>query len=1074
MKTLRIVCFGMTFLAIGLALGDIAPRVAPLQKTEGTGVPIAVNRASSRLSFAHLPMSFEQSGGGGSASFVGRGLDCSLFLEASRAILVPKASDSGARETLEIAFQGADPEARIRAEEKLAGVSNYFIGSDRAGWRTGIPHYARVRVSDIYPNIDLVYYGNQEELEFDLIVAPGGDPSRIVMGLKSVEGLTLEPSGDLLAALGGGEIRLRRPVIYQGSREEPRSVDGRFVLLADDRIGFELGAYDQAEPLVVDPSITYATYFGSGGWEFMEEIAVDGAGNLYFTGSTQATNFPTANALYPSYLGSIFDSFVGKINPTGDTLLFSTYFGGNGRDTSGGIAVDVDGDIYIVGVTDSSDFPLVSALQPNFGGNGDVGFGDAYLTKLKSDGSALIYSTYLGGNGDDYSMGVGVDAEKNAYVMGTTDSTNFPTANAFQATNRGNGDMFLSKVNAAGSAFIYSTYLGGSDTDTSLGFGNGGLAVNGSGYAVVVGYSPSLNFPVVNAFQASYQGPSPSYRGDGVVTKFDPTGSVVFSTYLGGSGAEMAKAAAISEGGAVFVTGMTESMDFPLQNACQEAYGGGDSDAFLTAFNSDGTVLYSTYLGGNAYEEGQDIAVNGLGNVYITGGTQSSDFPTVNPIDGTFSGAGDAYVAVFTADGMGLGFSTFLGGTGGANASGIALDPDGNIYVAGGAGAGFPTTAGSYMPNPPVAGKGLFMAKIEGVSFVPGPELISLLPSSASAGDPGFSLSVVGNDFVDGAVVRWSGSNRPTTFVSSSEVDATIPASDLAAGKTVQVTVRNPDTGVSNALPFTINNPAPTLSSIDPTKVSGGGAGFTLTVTGTSFVPNSIVLWNGSPRTTTYVNATELQGAITAADAATPGEVQVTVSNPAPAGGTSTAAVFSVSGYAISATPTSATVTAGQSATYTIQLTPQFGSFDSVVTFSCAGLPSKCTATFSSASTTPGSGAATTILTLATKSASGSGTGTAFASTGFAPSAAGGLLLILALLAACCLAGPMRRRAALRWIAAGTLVCLSVFIAGCGGGGGGGNNQSAYTGTQKGSHQITVQGVSGGLTATATVTLIVN
>ncbi len=575
--------------------------------------PQADHRVPPNLALRRLPMSFEELGGGSPAGFVGRGMDFSFFLQPTEAILVPNASASGAPETLEIAFQGADPEARMRAEEKLTGVSNYFVGSDPTAWRTGVPHYARVHVFDIYPNIDLVYYGNQEELEFDLIVAPGGDPSWIVMGLKGAEEFTVNARGDLLASLGGGEIRLRRPVVYQGSREDPQGVDSRFVLLGNNLVGFELGAYDRGRPLVVDPSITYATYFGSAGPEFSDFVDVDSAGNVYVQGMTQATNFPMANALYPTYGGGSFDVFVVKINPTGDTLLFSTYFGGNGRDNHGGIAVDADGDIYLAGSTDSLNFPLVSPLQPEHGG-GNMGYFDAFLTKMRSDGSALIYSTYLGGNGDEVSYGLGVDADKSAYVMGTTYSTNFPTANAFQATNHGNQDMFVSKVNAAGSAFVYSTYLGGSGYDTSNNPGNGGLAVNSSGYAAVAGYSPSADFPVVNAFQATFKGPSSSWCGDGVVTKFDPTGSVVFSTYLGGSSDEMAEAVAIGESGTVFVTGRTMSTDFPTHNAYQGSYGGGARDAFLSAFNPDGTVLYSTYLGGNANEQGQAVTDNGLGN----------------------------------------------------------------------------------------------------------------------------------------------------------------------------------------------------------------------------------------------------------------------------------------------------------------------------------------------------------------------------------------------------------------------------------------------------------------------------
>jgi hypothetical protein len=344
--------------------------------------------------------------------------------------------------------------------------------------------------------------------------------------------------------------------------------------------------------------------------------------------------------------------------------------------------------------------------------------------------------------------------------------------------------------------------------------------------------------------------------------------------------------------------------------------------------------------------------------------TKSPDFPTVDPIQASMSGEADAFVTVFEADGASLAFSTFLGGIGNDLATSVRLDPDGNIYIQGPASVDFPTTANSLMPNPPAPSGGCFMAKIEAIPFVPGPVLTSLFPPSANAGDAGFMLAATGSDFVDGAVVRWDGSNRSTTFISGSEVDVAIETADLVAGKTVMITVRNPDTGVSNSLPFTINNPAPVLTSISPTSATGGGAAFTLTVEGSGFVPNSVVSWNGRSRTTTYISATELHAAILASDLSTGGDIPVTVLNPAPSGGASSAIVFPVSAYTLSSTPTSVTVTAGQSATYTVNLTPQYGSFDSAVTFSCTGLPNKCAATFSPASLTPGASAASTTLTL--------------------------------------------------------------------------------------------------------------
>jgi len=508
---------------------------------------------------------------------------------------------------------------------------------------------------------------------------------------------------------------------------------------------------------------------------------------------------------------------------------------------------------------------------------------------------------------------------------------------------------------------------------------------------------------------------------------------------------------------------MTGSTNFPTVNPYQASYAGGDCDGFVAAFNPDGTGLYATYLGGNGFENIGDITVNALGNAHVVGSTTSTNFATVDPIQASLSGNEDAFISAFAADGASLAFSTFLGGTGGANANSVRLDADGNIYIGGVAGPGFPVK-----PSPSTFIGGLVLAKIEGLSFVPGPPITSLVPSSALAGDPSFLLSVIGDDFVDGAVVRWDGSDRPTTFVSSSEVDATIAAADLVAGKTVQITVRNPDTGVSNALAFTIDNPVPTMASMAPTAVSGGGSAFTLTVTGTNFVPNSVVSWNGVAKPTTFVSGTELTAAIDADCLATPGEAQVTVVNPAPAGGTSTAAVFSVSGYSVGSSPSSVTVTAGQSASYTIEVAPSFGSFDSAVSFSCIGLPGKCTAAFSPTTVTPGAAAGSTTLTITTKASTA---GTLTGSTALLPPASGLALLLLALVTAPRLRRAFGRRISRRWVAACALACLLVVIGGCSSGG---DDPPPNTGTPKGTHSITVQATAGTLRVTAPVTLVVN
>jgi hypothetical protein len=1075
MSIRRIVFFGFALLATGLALADISPRAARPQDPEGASISIPASSGPPEFSSIRLPLSFEPNEGQGLApmEFLARGRGYALYIGRSGAVMDLSGPTADTSAALGIELKGADLSSRIRAEEKLIGVSHYFVGSDPAAWRTNIPQYAKVRALGIYPGIDLVYYGHQQELEFDFVVGPGADPCRIVMSLEGAKNISVDRHGDLLAEVGKREIRIRRPVAYQGEEAGAQKVESEFVLLGRNEVGFDVGAYDRSRLLVIDPSIAYATYFGSGttSFESISGLAVDQAGCLFIQGTTMATNFPMANPLYPTAPGGSHDTFVSKINAAGDTLLFSTYFGGNGRDFAAGMAIDADGDIYLTGSTDSTNFPTVSPLQPAFGGSSGC-TGDAFLAKMKGDGSALIYSTYLGGSADDEAMGVSVDAAESAYVSGRTESVNFPLANAYQANNHGGMEIFISKVNAAGSAFVYSTYLGGSGNESGA-----RIAATSDGYACVAGHTSSTDFPLVNAYQPTYGGQGANGIGDVFVTKLDPSGqSPAFSTYLGGNGDDMWPSVAAGMDGAVYVTGDTSSTNFPTVNAYQAARAG-SWDAFVAAFSSDGTsLIYSTYLGGSGsgHDDPYGIAVNALGNAYVAGITRSTDFPTVDPIQASLSGESDGYISVFAADGKSLAFSTFLGGTGGDGLANPKLDADGNIYVNGNASTGFPITPGSLMPNPPGGGSGGFcLAKIEGLSFIPGPTLTSLDPSSANAGDAGFSLVLHGSDFADGAVVRWDGSARTTTFVSDAEIRAALDTADLAVGKTVMVTVRNPDTGVSNALAFTINNPVPTMGTISPTGLPGGSSAFALTVQGSDFVANSVVCWNGSARTTTFVSVTELQAAITSNDLSTPGEVQVTIVNPAPIGGTSTAAVFSIAGFTVGASPTSTTVTAGQSASYTVTLTAQYGLFDSAVTFSCTGKPGKCSATFSPATVTPGAGAATTTLTLATQSSAGSTSAGLTASPALWPPVSGMAFLVLAFIFAPMLPQAFRQRISRRWLAAGALVCLIILIGSCSSGGGE-DNPPPYTGTPKGTHQITVQAVSGNLTVTTPITLIVN
>ena len=352
--------------------------------------------------------------------------------------------------------------------------ANYFIGNDPDKWRTNVPTYAKVQYQDVYPGVDLVYYGNQRQLEYDLVVGPGADPAAIALSFEGVKGLRIDAQGDLVLDTPGGEVRQHKPLVYQEVDGVRREIAGAYVLNAERQVGFQVAAYDASQPLIIDPVLVYSTYLGGGGGGG-HGIAVDASGNAYVTGFTASTDFPTASPFQGTFGGLILIAFVTQLDAAGSALVYSTYLGGSGFivfDQGTGIAVDASGNAYVTGNTNSTDFPTASPFQPAFGGGSFPG--DAFVTKFNAAGSALVYSSYLGGTGTDAGQDIALDTAGNAYVSGVTDSTDFPTASPFQAANAGSDDAFVTKFNAAGSDLVYSTYLGGSGDEGSFGTLGGG------------------------------------------------------------------------------------------------------------------------------------------------------------------------------------------------------------------------------------------------------------------------------------------------------------------------------------------------------------------------------------------------------------------------------------------------------------------------------------------------------------------------------------------------------------------------------------------------------------------------
>jgi hypothetical protein len=558
----------------------------------------------------------------------------------------------------------------ISGQEELPGKINYFIGNDPSKWRTNISIYQKVKYQEVYPGIDLLFYGNQNsQLEYDFVVAPGAEPNVIHWRFEGQKQLELNPDGDLLLHIGKELIVQHAPILYQIHNGNKELLTGRYRLLDDASISFEVGLYDHSRPLVIDPTLIYSTYLGGTGFDQGNSITVDNNGNAYMAGYTDSLNFPLANAVQSTYAGGDRDVIVTKLNPTGSTLIYSTYIGGNSSDVNFGIKVDSSDNVYITGDTSSSNFPTVNALQPLSGGSGD-----AFITKLNAAGTTLIYSTYLGGSSADAGFDITIDDNTNVYITGDTFSPNFPTASALQPTFGGYRDAFITKINAAGTAIIYSTYLGGSDNDEGA-----SIKVDLDGNAYVVGRTYSSDFPTVNALQPLNGG-----VWDTFVTKINPADTaLIYSTYLGGTEDDKAFDLALDAEDNIYVTGYTTSPNFPTVNALQ-AQKAGEWDVFITKISAVGTVLiYSTYLGGGGSENGFGIALDKSDNIYVVGQTDSPDFPVVNALQPQKAEGSDIFIIKLGAVGTPLIYSTFLGGKGADYGEGIAVDSSGNAYITG-------------------------------------------------------------------------------------------------------------------------------------------------------------------------------------------------------------------------------------------------------------------------------------------------------------------------------------------------------------------------------------------------------
>jgi hypothetical protein len=691
------------------------------------------SKALAAQQYGRLPLSFEPNEGQSNspAKFIAHGNGFSIFLTSEEAVLLlpgrrspnaQKTAPGAPANTLRMKLVGANSSASVDGRDQLPGKSNYFVGSpDR--WRTNLPTYRGVLERGIYQGVDLVYYGNQRQLETDVVLAPGADPRAVRWSITGAQKLSIDAKGALVMDVDGGQLRLERPIAYQTVTGARKRVPVNYVLLGRSDVGLALGSYDRSQKLVVDPILSYSTYLGGSNIDGANAIAVAPDKTAFVAGGTYSLDFPTAHPLQPNHGGpddTFRDAFVAKLSVDGSTLLYSTYLGGKNDDLANGVAVDAFGQAYVVGTTASPDFPVpvtIPSFNPKCGGDGKCGatwnpqgliVRNGFLLKLDAEGSHPLYAGFIGYYENVSGQSVAVDSNEIAYVTGEV-GPNIPvtvpiippnvppppfpiTANAAQPTyGGGDTDIFVWQVSETGNSVLYSTYLGGSKEDDGL-----GIAVDTNANAYVTGLTYSSNFPVTGtALQGTYAG-----AGDALLTKVNTAGGpLVYSTFLGGSGLDKGNSLAVDATGNTYITGATSStsstLGFPppagaFQTNCTlDVSGACEGDAFVAKLNPSlsgpGSLLYFTYLGGSLADAGQAIAIDSAGSAYVTGSTVSTDFPVAGAVFQPKFGGGnaDAFVTKLDPTGKTLLYSSFLGGTNTDIGYGIAVDTAGNAYVAG-------------------------------------------------------------------------------------------------------------------------------------------------------------------------------------------------------------------------------------------------------------------------------------------------------------------------------------------------------------------------------------------------------
>jgi hypothetical protein len=910
----------------------------------GTGVAKpGSSKVNSRWAEAYgkLPMSFEENMGqtAREVRYVSHGGKYDLFLTSQEAVVALRPSGHldfsprhrfetlralhearrNARQAdrttvLRLELEGANPQTQIAGVDPLPGKVNYFTGNDPRKWHTDIPTYAKVKYTDVYPGIDLIFYGNPHSLEYDFIVAPGANPRAVALNVRGARRLRVNSRGDVIVSVPGGEVELQKPVIYQQVKGERREVAGGYVIAGNHRITFSVPNYDRREPLILDPVLNYSTYVGGTSNDNATGIALDSNGDAFIAGISSSTDFPTtANAFMPqplaSNVGGAVAAFVAELNPAGNTLLYSSYIAGS---TPGefafGVAADPTGKaVYVTGQTFSTDFPTNSTI-PGFktGANAGAVNGTSFLVKLDptqaTGANSFVYSTFIGGtNGTnlvtgDLGQAVAADSNGVAYVVGFTDSTpgntlaTFPVVNGFQTTlNNSNGNAFLAKIDTTKSAnaLLYSTYLGGNGINFAgvggLGIGDAafGVAIDSSGKAYIAGSTSSTDFNTLGTANGKFLTYPPGNTTDAAFfCQVDTTKlanlSLLYLTYLGGTGPDFGFAIALGPNNVAYLTGQTGSSNFPLSAGAFQTAGPAPTFgiAFVTLFDAAqpvaNSLTHSTFLGGSQSDEGRGIQVDSQGNAYVAGASTSGNFPV---LAGAFqphlaTGAfGNGFVSKLDPALSSLLYSSYFGGSGDANsqdldtADGIAIDSSSppNAYIAG----------QTFSTNLPVAGTpvaplhtGLngtasdaYVAKlslIPRVAVTPSPFDFGVQPVGVTSGAQTFTLTNNTNATITFTSIATTGVKPAanTDFVVAS--DACSP--NVAAGAQCTVTVTfKPSTAAAESatLAFTDSD----ASSPQDVSLTGTGSA---TGPGVGLMPTSLAFGNQALNTTSAAQTVTL------------------------------------------------------------------------------------------------------------------------------------------------------------------------------------------------------------------------